>query len=165
MKCTKCNAKVATVFYREIINGKETKYALCSDCAAAMEKESGSLFAYPLGGNLLGSLFSDIPQKIQSRKEEKKCTLCGATFRQLAENGKVGCPACYASFREELAPTLKRLHGTAVHRGRAPGKYQAKRSAMERLESLERDLKKAIETEAYEEAAKLRDEIRTLRGQ
>ncbi len=165
MKCTRCNAKEATVFYREIVNGKETKYALCSDCAAAMEKESGSLFADPFGGNLLGSLFSDIPQKIQPRKEEKKCTLCGATFRQLAENGKVGCPACYTSFREELAPTLKRLHGTAVHRGRVPKKFQAKRTAMEKLASLERDLKKAIETEAYEEAAKLRDEIRALRGQ
>ncbi len=165
MKCTRCNAKEATVFYREIVNGKETKYALCSDCAAAMEKENKSLFADPFGGNLLGSLFSSVPQKIQPRKEEKKCTLCGATFRQLAESGKVGCPACYTSFREELAPTLKRLHGTAVHRGRAPAKYQAKRSAMEKLASLEQNLKKAIETEAYEEAAKLRDEIRALRGQ
>ncbi len=165
MKCTKCNAKEATVFYRENINGKETKYALCGDCAAAMEKETGNLFADPFGGNLLGSLFSSIPQKTQPRKEEKKCSLCGATFRQLAENGKVGCPTCYVSFREELAPTLKRLHGTAVHRGRTPEKFQAKRSAMEKLASLEKQLKQAIETEAYEEAATLRDQIRALRGQ
>lgn len=165
MKCTRCNAKEATVFYREVINGKETKYALCSDCASAMEKENGSFFADPFGGNLLGSLFSGISPKIQPKKEEKKCSLCGATFRQLAESGKVGCPACYASFREELAPTLKRLHGSAVHRGRAPGAFEAKRSATEKLASLESALKQAIEAEEYEEAAKLRDQIRDLRAQ
>ena len=47
----------------------------------------------------------------------------------------------------------------------APEKFQAKRSAMEKLASLEKELKQAIETEAYEEAAKLRDQIRALRGQ
>lgn len=165
MKCTRCHAKEATVFYREIINGKETKYALCNDCANEVEKENNSFFADPLGGNLLGSLFAGVAPKIQQKKAEKKCSLCGATFRQLAENGKVGCPACYTSFREELAPTLKRLHGAAVHRGRAPGKFQAKRSAMEKIAELESALKKAIESEEYEKAAKLRDQIRDLRAQ
>lgn len=165
MKCTRCNAKEATVFYREIINGKETKYALCSECASKMEKENGSFFADSLSSNLLGSLFSGVAPKIQPKKAEKKCSLCGATFRQLAESGKVGCPTCYTSFREELAPTLKRLHGAAVHRGRAPRKFQAKRTAMEKIAELESALKKAIESEEYEEAAKLRDQIRDLRAQ
>lgn len=164
MKCTKCNQNEATVFYREIVNGKETKHHLCADCAAKLELEN-SFFTDPFGGDLLGSLFAGTATGKQPRKEEKKCTLCGATFRALAEDGKVGCPACYESFREELAPTLKRLHGAATHRGRMPRRFAEKRSTEDKIAALEKDLRAAIASEAYEDAARLRDAIRDLRAQ
>jgi protein arginine kinase len=33
---------------------------------------------------------------------------------------RLGCPACYTEFREELTPLLRRIHGSIVHRGKAP---------------------------------------------
>lgn len=166
MKCTNCNKKEATVFYREIINGKETKYALCPECAAAKEKESGSSFFSDMpdifSGGLLGSLFSGSNARI---KEEKKCTLCGASFRQLCEEGKAGCPVCYSVFREEFAPTLSRLHGGASHRGRVPARLRAEKSKEEKIAALEKELKDAVAAEKFEDAALLRDKLRDLRAQ
>lgn len=165
MKCTKCNKKEATVFFREVINGKETRWALCPDCAAAKEKESSAMFSDIsdiFSGGLLGSLFSGAPKKV---REEKKCTLCGATFRQLCEEGKAGCPVCYSVFREEFAPTLARLHGTAEHRGRVPHMLRAKKSKEEKIASLEKELKDAIANEKYEDAAVIRDKLRDMRAQ
>lgn len=168
MKCTNCKKKEATVFYREIVNGKETNWALCPDCAAAMDKEKGaSLFSDMsdiFQGGLLGGLFNSVHAP-SAAKEEKKCNLCGATFRQLCEEGKAGCPACYLSFREEFAPTLSRLHGSASHRGRVPGALREKKSKEDKIASLERDLKEAIEAEKFEDAAVLRDKLREMRAQ
>ena len=180
MKCTNCKKNEATVFYREVVNGKETKYALCPDCAAELEKKNVSLFnmlEMPdmsnmfnfdipdiFGGGLLGSLFSDaLPEK--TKHSAKKCTLCGATFDELCSEGKAGCPVCYSVFREELAPTLGRLHGSATHRGRAPSKQRAKKMRENELACLEKQLKKAVSEEKYEDAAVLRDKIRDLRAQ
>ena len=47
MLCEKCSKNEATVFYREIVNGKEKKYSLCSDCAAKLEKEGKALIIAP----------------------------------------------------------------------------------------------------------------------
>ena len=163
-----------------MVNGKETKYALCPDCAAELEKKNGSLFnmlEMPdmsnmfnfdipdiFGGGLLGSLFSDaLPEK--TKHSAKKCTLCGSTFDELCSEGKAGCPVCYSVFREELAPTLGRLHGSATHRGRAPSKQRAKKMRENELACLEKQLKKAVSEEKYEDAAVLRDKIRDLRAQ
>ena len=164
MKCSKCNQNEATVFYREIVNGKETQHHLCAACAAKLEMDAG-FFADPFGGDLLGSLFAGTALKKQPQRKEKKCTLCGAAFRELAEDGKMGCPACYESFRDELVPTLKRLHGAATHRGRTPRRFAEKRSTEDKIAALEKELHAAIAAEAYEDAARLRDEIRSLRAQ
>jgi len=37
MICDKCKKNTAQVYYTENINGKETKYALCHECAAEMK--------------------------------------------------------------------------------------------------------------------------------
>ena len=166
MKCTNCNKREATVFYRENINGKETKYALCDKCAAEKEKDMflPDFFADPFGDSLLGSLFSSSPRKL-TRSGSEKCPLCGATFADLAENGKAGCPKCYETFEEEFAPTLRRLHGSATHKGRAPARFKAKRPKEQQIAELEKDLHAAVDSEKYEDAAKLRDKIRQLRAQ
>lgn len=167
MKCTKCQKNEATVFYREVVNGKETKYNLCAACAAEKEKEMNMGFfkgfgeGFDNGLGILGSLFAPGMPRTEKR-EEKKCTLCGVTFRELCEAGKAGCPTCYTVFREEFRPTLSRLHGGREHKGRAPGKYREKRSRELKAAELEKELKTAIAEERYEDAAVIRDRIKAL---
>ncbi len=164
MKCERCQKNEATVFYRENINGKETKAHLCSKCAQEKEKENGAVWQDFFGGNLLGSVFAPINRRSEAPTESEKCSLCGSTFAFIQKNGKVGCSKCYESFASYLEPTLKRLHGTAAHRGRVPHKYMEKLSAKREAEQLEAELKSAVEREEYEKAAELRDKLREIRN-
>jgi protein arginine kinase activator len=169
MLCEKCGKKEATVYYSENINGKEKKFNLCADCAAEMEK-SGELKVAPhlIGDSPFGSLFGGLmmPGMLSgSRKaaEQKKCPLCGASFRALAAEGMVGCPMCYTAFAEELEPSLARLHQGKSHIGRAPARLKHERDRKKEIASLEHSLKEAVKAEEYEKAAELRDKIRAMK--
>ena len=157
MKCERCNKNEATVFYREIINGRETKLNLCSACAREKETESGLSFK----GLFSNSLFTS-PATYKVR-EEKKCPLCAMTEREIRSAGKVGCPECYKAFEEFLAPTLRRLHGGAVHRGRRPGTAIGESEGESEISRLEAELRDCLKREDYEKAAVLRDTIRDLK--
>ena len=162
MKCEHCHNNEATFFYEETINGESRSMQLCAECAAKMKKD-GTAFgsgAFPFSGDLLSGLFG---LSAPSRKESgKTCPGCGATWKHLLEGGKASCPQCYATFGEELKPTLRSLHGNVTHVGRAPADRRAKKEKLDRLTALTRSLADAIREEKFEDAAKLRDEIREL---
>jgi len=161
MLCQKCKQHPATVHYRENINGRVTEYALCAECAGSIHPPTASLFD---DDTSLGSLFSAM---LGSRpiREEKKCPLCSSGFAEIARTGKVGCPTCYETFAEDLAPTVTRLHGNARPVGRAPKRLGDRRRREQELASLRADLKKAIEAEEFEKACEIRDKIRELEGE
>lgn len=163
MKCEKCGKNEATVLYRESINGNETKMHLCNICAKERE-ESSPLWHDFFTSSLLGGIFAPAAGAKKEMPAAKKCPLCGSDFSALQRSGKVGCPECYGAFSDYLAPTLKRLHGGATHRGRAPKKYRAKLEAENTIRELEAELKRSIENEEYERAAEIRDKLRSLRG-
>jgi protein arginine kinase activator len=41
--------------------------------------------------------------------------------------GRLGCPRCYDTFRQELMPLLQRIHEAQSHRGRLPATRPAAR--------------------------------------
>ncbi len=162
MLCTNCKTNHATVFYRETINGKTTEYALCPDCAAKLDLNTS--LSWQSAEDPFSSLFGSLLSHSRRAKEEKCCPTCGARFAELTKAGKLGCPACYDAFGEELLPTIRQLHGTASHRGRAPRRFGEKRQRENELARLRVEMKNAIETQAFEKAAELRDQIREIEG-
>ena len=74
--------------------------------------------------------------------------------------GRLGCPHDYAVFRLGLAPLLERIHRSTRHVGKWPKRGGPSASRQAELMELRRSLQVAIETEAYEEAARLRDLLR-----
>jgi protein arginine kinase activator len=174
MLCEKCKKRTATVFYNENINGKTRSYSLCGDCAAKL-REKGDLqditsmvgsFADPfsaLHNDLFGGFFG-IPT-MKPISTAKKCTSCGATYSDIAESGKVGCPTCYEVFRDELARMIGSFHGTTTHRGCVPSRHRAKQERAEQLKQLKTELQNAIQKEDFERAATLRDEVRKLQSE
>jgi protein arginine kinase activator len=172
MQCERCNKKKATVFYRENIGGRVRALRLCGECAETLE-EAGELedMSVALSG-ILSPLFRgeegflSLPFHGVSpgtpRGAERKCPLCGAGYAELAAVGKVGCPACYTAFSDELSDVIRAVHGRREHRGRLSAGYRARQDRLSRLEVLRLKLKQAIEAEEYELAAGLRDEIRSL---
>lgn len=161
MLCTRCKQEQATLFYTQSINGKESSAALCPACA----KQSG------LGGtNIFTPLFHGMQRETHSEKSIKRCNLCGLGWRDILSMGKVGCANCYDTFSEELQDTIRSIHGNAKHRGLTPlteANVSAKEPAPQpnEEETLRAALAQAIEAENYEEAARIRDAIKALKGE
>jgi protein arginine kinase activator len=174
MLCEQCKKRTATVFYNEKLNGRSRSLSLCGECASKL-RESGEIrdvtsmigsFADPFSA-LQDERFGDFfGLRILRAKEEKiLCPCCGRALAAILADGKVGCAECYSCFSEELSPLLRSLHGGAAHRGRIPSRLLARRARIEQLSRLREELQKAIREEKFEEAARLRDEIRILEEQ
>ena len=65
-------------------------------------------------------------------------------------------------FAEGLAGLLKTMHKGTRHTGKTPEALRQSRDAAERLKLLNKKLAKAIESEDFEMAAKLRDELKDV---
>lgn len=87
------------------------------------------------------------------------CPHCKITWQRLNQTSHLGCPECYRHFREQLQPTLARLHGNTYHTGRRPRPAPDSRPQRERLRE---QLDHAVAEERFEDAAQLRDQLRAL---
>ena len=165
MLCENCKKNNATTYFKRNINGNIQEVYLCSECAAKLDMGgmSSSLFDF----------FMPSQFRIRAEREQKKCG-CGTTFYNISQTGKVGCPDCYETFKNELAAVLKKINGSKQHTGRCPERLNGGKNAENKIpkteepkEDLEAKLRKqleeAIKCENFEEAAKLRDQIKALK--
>ncbi len=170
MQCDICGKNTATVHLTEIIDDQMNELHLCEECAhkksAQMEQQFGL-------SDLLAGLAGFEKQKDEKEGSSLKCPTCGMTFKDFKKLGRLGCGDCYAAFRSFLGPLLKRIHGSDRHCGKAPvsriarlarRRPEPKPAAVKAddISELRARLQKAVEAEAYEEAAGLRDRIREL---
>jgi len=178
MKCDKCKSNEATYFMEQNINGHITKIALCPECAKIYGDTPFKHFA---GFDLLEGLFGVPGHTHSATKEIKRCTLCGSSFNDIINTGKVGCAKCYEVFEKELRPTILRLHGDVKHIGRTPKNVCAPKAGESvsskkentaesknpesQILSLKAQISDAIKSEEYELAAQLRDKIRDIEKQ
>ena len=167
MLCQMCGQHPATTHIKTIVNGKLTQAHLCADCAK--KQGYGNLFAD--WGSGFGSLLSGFMGSAAPARQVTRCPGCGASFEDITRSGKIGCAECYHTFRGQLLPIIQRIHGTAQHKGKVPGSSALRGTdpnnkivAVEEtpLEEKKRLLKQAIETQDFERAAVLRDEIKEL---
>lgn len=96
------------------------------------------------------------------RKGGPACPDCGMTLEEFRKKGRLGCARDYEVFQHHIGELLERIHGARAHVGRTPGDDQADVERFERVHSLRQRLEEAIREEAYESAARLRDEIKAL---
>ena len=164
MLCQNCGKYEATTHVKRIVNGESAEAHLCSDCAHALGYNDvfsgfGNSFT-----DLLGSFFGE-PSTSALSSRTVRCEKCGNTFNDIVNNGKLGCADCYTTFYDKLLPSLQRIHGKTHHEGKRPTvKAEIKQSVKENpIESLEDELKKAIENQEFEKAAELRDKINGLK--
>lgn len=158
MLCDICGKKEATVHLTEIINDQMTKLHLCEECAKKKGAEMEEHFGL---ADLLAGL-ADLGTPVETIKEKKfKCPSCGLAYSDFKKIGKLGCGQCYETFKSYLVPLFKRIHGSDAHVGKIPRKKKKLlKTKKVNVEELKRRLKRAIELEEFEEAAKLRDEIK-----
>jgi protein arginine kinase activator len=157
VKCQSCS-NVATVHLTSIVNGQKSDRHLCQQCA----EQEQSLQNQEL--NLPAILHSLIGQHIGPLTDELAslvCPACGIKYMEFRAEGRLGCPHDYDVFRVGLEPLLQRIHRSERHVGKRPRRSPADPSTIAELVDLKKRLRLAVEAEAYEEAAHLRDLLRT----
>ncbi len=161
MLCDLCGKNEATVHLTEVINDQTREIHLCEVCA----REKGAAAAQHFGlADLLAGL-ADFGVKPESKTAAAKatCSRCGMTYDDFRKLGRLGCGGCYESFEKFLSPLLRKIHGSSHHVGQIPPAVQtAKTAPRDEREQLKERLKAAVASEAFEEAARLRDRIRAL---
>jgi len=101
-------------------------------------------------------------QQVRQSGKTLTCPDCGMTLTELRRRGRLGCPKDYEVFREYLDELLERMHGATEHVGRVPGLAEGELERVRKISDLKHELGQAINEEAYERAARLRDELKTL---
>ncbi|HHT35586.1 MAG: UvrB/UvrC motif-containing protein [Candidatus Wallacebacter cryptica] len=160
MLCDKCQKETASVHVTKIVNGKKTEMHLCQACA----QELGEFNLNIDLPNFFASLFdhSKFAQKIT---QPKACPVCRLTLEDFRQINQFGCSECYTTFRSEIEPLLRRLHGSSSHEGKIPARSYADLSVERQIKLLREKLQQMISVENYEEAARIRDQIRALEHQ
>ena len=167
MLCDLCKQNQATVHLTEIVDEQMTEMHLCEECASQKGAQMESHFGL---SDLLAGL-ADFGKTTgpEETVETRTCPACHLSYEEFRKIGRLGCAECYEAFKDSLGSLLKRIHGSTQHVGKVPGRPAglppavrpaAPPRAKNELAELRRKLAQAIDQEAFEEAAKLRDQIR-----
>ncbi|MFH1578064.1 MAG: UvrB/UvrC motif-containing protein [Candidatus Omnitrophota bacterium] len=159
MLCDLCNKNQATVHLTEIVDDQMSELHLCEECArkksAQMEQQFGL-------ADLLAGLAEFGKADEAAGAASIKCANCGLSYQHFKRIGRLGCSECYTSFGKYLMPLLKKIHGSTKHIGKGPYKLAVKPKKKSDIEELRFQLEKAIASEEFEEAVRLRDKIREI---
>lgn len=188
MLCSNCGKNEANVRYTRIINGEKTEYSVCEECAKKLGIDDID-FNMPINfSNFISDFFDDdtlLPSF--TSQNVSQCPKCGLTYDEFVQSGRLGCGECYSAFGNKIDAVLRNLHGTSKHKGRAPKNILSKGKAnhlnlahnpsdddakpkaltkeekkKEKINELNKELQLAIKEERYEDAAKIRDEIKKV---
>ena len=196
MKCQQCD-KPAVFHITELESGAVRELHLCEDHArnylnqselnqsdgpdagGAQESEEGS----PAAGDLPGPLGVGHTAGELAILDQRACAMCGITFFEFRNQGRLGCPHDYVQFENELEPLIANIHGSAEHAGRRPSRAAAEAvkqpnqpevalppqvqlpagtDGLTMVIGMRREMKEAIACEDYEKARENRDAIRAI---
>jgi protein arginine kinase activator len=156
MKCQKCT-KAATLHITEILGDDQfEEHHLCEECAHKYLYEGQ---AKSPGKAVQAAPSEEAEEPVGLHRE---CDVCGIKFVDFRNTGRLGCPHDYQAFRDELLPLLENIHGETKHSGKTPRRLPQAKQTQSELIQLRKLLSQAVNKEAYEEAARLRDHIRRL---
>ncbi len=146
------------------ISNKESYQELhfCEECAQKYIQEEN-----PEKTAKINELESVSSKNIEDLEETstKVCCACGMQFSAFRNMGRLGCPNDYTEFREELLPFLENIHGETKHCGKFPSRFGNNKNIQKEIDFLRKQLQTSIQRENYEEAAAIRDKIKSLENQ
>jgi len=158
LACQRCQHARATVHITDTVPERRERH-LCEECA---EKEGIIVKQHYQTTNEILQQF--IKHKVASTESnDLLCPNCGLSFREFQTRGTLGCPNDYIAFAPALMPLIERAHeGASQHVGKVPPTAGEGIKRETDLLRLRRKLESAVESEDYELAARLRDEIKNL---
>ncbi|MGM7703629.1 UvrB/UvrC motif-containing protein [Pseudalkalibacillus sp. Hm43] len=167
MYCQECQQRPATLHFTKIINGEKNEFHICEQCA----KEKGDFIpgsnSFSIHNLLSGLLNFEQPlnetNAAPRSKQVTQCSKCGMTYPEFAKIGRFGCTECYKTFASKLDPVFKRIHGgNTDHSGKIPKRLGNDLLERKKIDQLRQKLQQLINEEEFEEAAHVRDQIRSM---
>lgn len=172
MICDFCKKNKATIHLIRVQNDNVEKVNICAECAEDFTFFSEDDFYKDLTKILYKIFKADEgqPNGIRELKNLKNleirknraCSFCGMDLKNIKKLGKMGCPNCYREFKNILLPIIKAIHKNIEHRGKIPENTTGQIKLEKSIRDLRNRLKREIFVENFEEAARIRDEIRQL---
>lgn len=171
MLCQNCGKREATTHIKRVVNGETSESHLCAECASSLgytDVFGGFGLSF---GDLLGGFLGEGSPVSGKLSKVHRCEKCGNSWNDIVREGRLGCAECYQTFYDKLLPSLQRIHGRIQHTGKIPGgehahtpvqKKSAEELRKEKIEQLKAEMQAAVEEQNFEQAAKLRDEIKAL---
>ncbi len=160
-KCSRCS-KPSTLHITELRDGTVQELHLCESCAQQYLSGADSDDVSDEVGSFAEKLADIVSDEDLEELNQLTCPNCGISFREFRSQGRLGCPHDYIAFKNELMPLLENIHGETQHTGKFPKRAPDDSQQQYRLIKLRQELRTAVEEEAYEDAARLRDEIQTF---
>lgn len=167
MLCDDCGRNEATVHIVQIGPDGRVEKNLCQKCAAAYGNfvNASKPQRDVSMDDFLKGIFSSANKNRSANagQTELICPSCGMSYRDFEQMGKIGCADCYKTFRHQLEPLLRRIHGSSVHRGKIPHRSGNTLELKHEIGRLNQNLQECVAQEEYEKAAEYRDKIRALK--
>lgn len=185
MLCQRCQQRQATVFFSQTIGNQTTQAHLCEVCAQEQTQGHDGMSSFAL--NPLSAL-SDFLNNFMNWNEgaitevnsgragsvavdpQLQCPYCGYQLSTFRQNGRLGCTKCYESFKTALQPLISSIHGNVQHidestnlkKNETSPPTPVDASTSPEVKALRERMKQLILNEKFEEAARLRDQIKSL---
>lgn len=159
MKCDLCDNE-ATTHLTQVVEGQVEKVHFCEECATAqgLSVDNPSSVTDVLMG--LGK---------ESHKPKSasilKCPECGLSRSDFKKGGRLGCPSCYTTFHVELESLVKAMHHSLQHTGKVPQRQYHGLFLEREVERIERDILVAVDEEAFEDAADLKNRLEEFKNE
>ena len=166
MKCQHCE-KPATFHITELTDPSgPVMVHLCEEHARVyLSQETPDSPTNALAGMLAKQLKLEQTAEQLAKLDKKTCPVCGITFAEFRQTGRLGCAYDYVFFQDDLEPLLLNIHGSKSHKGKRPTRRSGSPDRQHRLIQLRREMQEAIAKELYEKAGELRDRIRFIENE
>lgn len=172
MLCSHCGKREANFHYKQVNNGHATEAHLCTECARELGYLNKDNFTSIGNFGNFGMGFADMfkellgfPSALGSAAKALTCRSCGTAYDDFINSGLLGCEDCYDEFSKDIENILTKIQTSTVHKGKtkaASKKDESKDEKPSEIDTLKAELKKAVEEERYEDAAHIRDKIKSL---
>ncbi len=165
MKCQYCE-KPATFHITELTepNGPQVMH-LCEEHARVHLQKEASSPAASITGALAKQLHLGQSKQELAELDQKECPVCGISFFEFRNTGRLGCPYDYTHFDSDLVPLLTNIHDATEHCGKRPRRAAASADSQAQMIGLRREMEEAIDREDYERASEIRDELKRIESE
>ena len=159
--CEACGQREAEFRFTEVDGAGKRSALLCADCGVARGLPRDAVKGERMDTR---ALWREIIEQLSEGRGDDalSCPDCGQTFADFERTRRLGCPRCYQTFMGDMTRLLQDWHGGQGHRGKMPRNFGRRIDLRRRIVGVKESIHLAVGEERFEDAARLRDEMKDL---